>query len=53
MKIIEIHLDCDDYFLDGDGVSFNNYAVINDRKQIYRNGENLQLKEKYLWTFRE
>lgn len=43
MKITEISLDCDKRFIDGDYISTDNYVVINDRKEIFRNGNLIKL----------
>ena len=49
MKITELQHDCDAFFLAGDFISTHNYVVINDRKEIFRNGEPLVLREPMIW----
>ena len=51
MKKTEIPIDCDKYFLNGDFISQENYVLINDRKQIFRNGELLEIKGNYTFVF--
>ncbi|MFK7969601.1 MAG: hypothetical protein AB8F95_04495 [Bacteroidia bacterium] len=48
MKITELPHTCDQYFLDGSFVSMNNYVVINDRMEVFRNGKVITLQEPIL-----
>lgn len=50
MKITEIPHDCDKFFLNGDLVSMQNYVVINDQKEIFRNGVRLDIKVDYSYS---
>lgn len=43
MKITELPHDCDTFFLNGDFVTIENYVLINDRKEIFRNGKLLKI----------
>lgn len=51
MKIINIPIDCNNYFLNGDFISEENYVLINDRNQIFRNGKLLKIKDNYSFNF--
>ena len=44
MKITNFSYNCDKFFLNGDFVSMDNYVIINDRKEIFRNGALLKVK---------
>lgn len=43
MKITEIPFECDNFFIGGDFKSANNYVIVNDRSQIFRNGKLLKI----------
>lgn len=43
MKITELPYSCDGWFPDCDYISEDNHVVINDRKEIFRNGNQLKL----------
>lgn len=45
MKITEIAHNCKDYFYDGDFVSSDNYVLINDCKEVFRNGQKIELEK--------
>jgi len=43
MKITEIQFECDKYFIGGDFKSNDNYVIVNDRSQIFRNGKLIKI----------
>jgi len=45
MKLRELPHSCDKFYLDGGYVSRNNYVVINDRNEVFRNGRLIRLAE--------
>ena len=51
MKITEISHNCNHFFLNGDFVSFNNYVIINDLKEVFRNGRRLETQGNYSFEF--
>ena len=45
MKITELPHSCDEFYFDGDYVSIDNYVLVNDRKEVFRNGNLLKLEK--------
>ena len=46
MKITEIQHTCDNFFFNGDATSPENYVIINDHFEVFRNGRIIQLDSK-------
>ena len=51
MKISEIPHGCDQFFLNGDFISTDNYVIINDREEVFRNGKLLEIKGMHSFEF--